>query len=444
MKPKHQVFVSSTYSDLQEEREAVASTLLKLGAIPAGMEQFPASSQDPWSLIEEYIDGCDYFVLIVAGRYGSTDPSGQSYTEREYRYAKKRELPTLAFLRKTLGDLSQSEGDLETDPTAMERLTAFRESVMEDLHCNFFDTPAELSANLATSLPKMIEKNPRDGWVRADAENRFLQRAKAADQSFRERIREVPQEWIEEIRGVVETSGVLTKSKFSVCELANLGVLEERIPVSESEGRFVVASGARYFVKQRLRYMDLRRRRERHRDTKSVMLYERARRPVREIVQRINQLVSPYWWETPTRAKREEAEELCAELEEEAEKFLAQKELLEGDHEALRSVIAGIRRQFRGGWPLSEWPEETISMWLAEWNEEFDGWWPGDHLDDYDPAEDYWLGLSEAEISHNLSRASTWGSKPDSLEERTARYQRFLKKLDKKAEEVSQLGESDS
>jgi len=44
MNKKYQVFVSSTYKDLKEERMAVTHLLLKMGFIPVGMEQFPASN----------------------------------------------------------------------------------------------------------------------------------------------------------------------------------------------------------------------------------------------------------------------------------------------------------------------------------------------------------------------------------------------------------------
>ena len=43
MKKKYQVFISSTYSDLIEERAAATQCLLDNGCIPVGMEQFPAS-----------------------------------------------------------------------------------------------------------------------------------------------------------------------------------------------------------------------------------------------------------------------------------------------------------------------------------------------------------------------------------------------------------------
>lgn len=70
MEKRYQVFVSSTYEDLQEERREVMQALLELDCIPAGMELFPASSENQWSLIKRVIDDCDYYLLIIAGRYG--------------------------------------------------------------------------------------------------------------------------------------------------------------------------------------------------------------------------------------------------------------------------------------------------------------------------------------------------------------------------------------
>lgn len=71
MKIKYQVFVSSTHDDLIEERKAVSQALLESGCIPAGMELFPASNKSSWEIIKNVIVECDYFILIVAGRYGS-------------------------------------------------------------------------------------------------------------------------------------------------------------------------------------------------------------------------------------------------------------------------------------------------------------------------------------------------------------------------------------
>ena len=64
----YQVFVSSTFTDLQEERKEVMQALLELDCMPAGMELFPASNDDQWTLIKRVIDACDYYLLIIGGR----------------------------------------------------------------------------------------------------------------------------------------------------------------------------------------------------------------------------------------------------------------------------------------------------------------------------------------------------------------------------------------
>ena len=65
MEIKYQVFVSSTYKDLLEERQEVIQALLELDCIPVGMELFPATDDDQWTLIKRLIDDCDYYILII-------------------------------------------------------------------------------------------------------------------------------------------------------------------------------------------------------------------------------------------------------------------------------------------------------------------------------------------------------------------------------------------
>ena len=77
--PRYQVFVSSTYEDLREERQQTTQAILEAGSFPAGMELFPASDDSQWELIKRVIEESDYYVAIVAGRYGSIGPTGLSY-----------------------------------------------------------------------------------------------------------------------------------------------------------------------------------------------------------------------------------------------------------------------------------------------------------------------------------------------------------------------------
>lgn len=87
MDKRYQVFVSSTYSDLHEERSKVIQTLMEMDCIPAGMELFPAIDQEQFEFIKKVIDDCDYYLLIIGGRYGSLTNDGISFTEKEYDYA---------------------------------------------------------------------------------------------------------------------------------------------------------------------------------------------------------------------------------------------------------------------------------------------------------------------------------------------------------------------
>jgi hypothetical protein len=67
MEKRYQVFVSSTYADLKEERSRVIQTLMEMDCIPSGMELFPAADEEQWEFIKRVIDDCDYYLLIIGG-----------------------------------------------------------------------------------------------------------------------------------------------------------------------------------------------------------------------------------------------------------------------------------------------------------------------------------------------------------------------------------------
>lgn len=162
---RYQVFVSSTFKDLEEERQEVMHALLELGCLPAGMELFPAANDTQWNLIKKVIEDSDYYVLIIGGRYGSLGPEGQSYTEMEYRYALSIGKPTIAFLHRDPGKIITNKS--ETTEEARRKLAAFR-SLAEKKLCKHWDTPHELGSVVSRSLIQLIRTTPATGWVRAD------------------------------------------------------------------------------------------------------------------------------------------------------------------------------------------------------------------------------------------------------------------------------------
>lgn len=96
---KLQVFISSTYVDLKEERQAAVEAILDSGNIPAGMELFKAGNETQLKTIERWIDESDVYLLILGGRYGSLEEkSSKSYTQLEYEYAIKKKIPVFAVV----------------------------------------------------------------------------------------------------------------------------------------------------------------------------------------------------------------------------------------------------------------------------------------------------------------------------------------------------------
>jgi hypothetical protein len=165
MDKRYQVFVSSTYEDLQKERQEVMQALLELDCIPSGMELFPAADEDQWTLIKSIIDDCDYYIVIIGGRYGSTDPEGVSYTEKEYRHALESGKPIIGFLHKDPEELPAKR--TEKTEAKKEKLGDFRELAKKKM-CQFWDSPSDLGSKVSRSMMKLIKLHPGIGWVRAD------------------------------------------------------------------------------------------------------------------------------------------------------------------------------------------------------------------------------------------------------------------------------------
>src|SRR4051794_10453066 len=95
---KFQIFISSTYEDLKEERDELIKTCMKMGHIPLGMEMFNAADEEQWLIIRRTIDLSDYYCVIVARRYGSRDKDGTGFTEKEFNYAASKAIPILGFI----------------------------------------------------------------------------------------------------------------------------------------------------------------------------------------------------------------------------------------------------------------------------------------------------------------------------------------------------------
>ncbi|MEJ6395802.1 DUF4062 domain-containing protein [Gymnodinialimonas sp. 2305UL16-5] len=189
---KYQVFVSSTFLDLKEERQAVSQNILELNHIPVGMEFFGAADQEQMEFIKDEIRNSDYYVLIIGGKYGSVDPkTGKSYTQLEYEFASEIGIPVLVFLRKNRHDLPVEQRD--TDGEKISKLDAFILAASGAKRIrDEWETLPELVNKSGNALNKEIGRTASKavGWIRAD---------KAISLEAREKIHELESE-LDELR----------------------------------------------------------------------------------------------------------------------------------------------------------------------------------------------------------------------------------------------------
>ena len=169
MDKRYQIFISSTFSDLKDERNKVMKTIMSLDCIPAGMELFPAMDEEQFEFIKRIIDDSDYYLLIVGARYGSMDENGVSFTEKEYDNAVSKGIPVIAFLHHDISSLPMAKADVDAE--LRKKLEAFRKKVETGRLVQYWRNADDLNAKVAVSLPKTIKMFPRTGWVRANLQS---------------------------------------------------------------------------------------------------------------------------------------------------------------------------------------------------------------------------------------------------------------------------------
>lgn len=170
MERRFDVFVSSTYQDLIEERKEITQAVLECDCMPVGMEMFPASNMEQWEFIKKVIDKADIYLVVVAGKYGTigVDENGKrmSYTEMEFNYALSIGKPILGFIYKDIDKLTRDR--IEVDSEKIEALECFCEKIKEGRLVKFFTNKDELKANVLGSINAIKKQITAGGWVRAN------------------------------------------------------------------------------------------------------------------------------------------------------------------------------------------------------------------------------------------------------------------------------------
>lgn len=185
---RYQVFVSSTYSDLQSECRLLTQVLPSLGCLPCGLELNPASV-GAWAAIKKLIDESDYYVLLVGSRYGTLSPSGVSFTHMEYVYAATKQKPILVLLHDA--PETRSVELQESTPEGKLKFRDFRQLLQRGLTAGWNDERS-LELAIRQHLPQLIASRPMPGWVKANqVSNPQLEKE---NQALKERLAQLEQE----------------------------------------------------------------------------------------------------------------------------------------------------------------------------------------------------------------------------------------------------------
>jgi hypothetical protein len=167
---KYQMFISSTWLDLESERTKVIQSVLDHYHFPIGMEMFSAANEAQWKTIQRTIDTSDIYILIVGHRYGSIATVGKksiSYTEKEFEYALSKKIPILAFIRKRNHPIEPEKVDVDNKV----KLDNFIARVGKTVMYQTWTTGDDLATKVSTAFIKTIDSfredtNQNVGWIK--------------------------------------------------------------------------------------------------------------------------------------------------------------------------------------------------------------------------------------------------------------------------------------
>jgi hypothetical protein len=158
------VFISSTSLDLRDHRAAVKQVIERLEMRPIDMANFGSRPGDAVDVSLDQVHVADYFVGIVAHRYGYViEGTVKSVTEQEYDEAVRRRIPRLMYLVDP--NYAWPSKFIEKDAAVQERLSRFKARIEKETVRSLFTSPENLSQQVATDLARLVQIRRRRSLI---------------------------------------------------------------------------------------------------------------------------------------------------------------------------------------------------------------------------------------------------------------------------------------
>jgi hypothetical protein len=162
MSKKYLVFIGSCLEDLKNERRELPRIVMEMGHIPVSAASLAPADGNSSALVNKIIGECDYFIALIAHRYGVPDET--SALEAEYAQALSAGVPVIALI---IDEKARWKGTKkETDPDLIRKLDDFKAELRKGRHAAWLNT-AELRQKAQSLLIQAISLDPRPGWVPA-------------------------------------------------------------------------------------------------------------------------------------------------------------------------------------------------------------------------------------------------------------------------------------
>jgi len=150
------IFLSSTFIDLQNHRESIWQLFDLYDIEITGMENFGARTQKPLETCLHEVEHCDVFLLIVGMRYGSIDlKTGKSFTELEYLKAISTQKDIYVYLIDEENSLVKPS---HIDYSNLENLKEFKNLLLKNHTCDYFKNENELTKKVESKIEFISNK----------------------------------------------------------------------------------------------------------------------------------------------------------------------------------------------------------------------------------------------------------------------------------------------
>lgn len=163
------VFLSSTYEDLEEHRQAILRMLARFKRQVTGMEYFGARSGEPLEECLKEVRESGVYLGIIGTRYGSIAKDGKSFTELEYEeaLAQKKDIRIYILDEQNHPILPKFVDKGEN----ADRLSRFKEKLQSKHMWKLFRSPDDLVSHISMDLINIF--NDIGENVRAALEKEF-------------------------------------------------------------------------------------------------------------------------------------------------------------------------------------------------------------------------------------------------------------------------------